>query len=118
MICVTLTARYRGTRKKWATVHVNWKRNERCNILFSLHPDSRRMFNWRERFTRTNPAFVYVSGLMKGALTNRRYRDEILKPIAIPYAVAIGDDFRLMDDYCNTRHANLVDDFLYKEGIT
>ncbi|GFT46373.1 transposable element Tcb2 transposase [Trichonephila clavipes] len=50
-------------------------------------------------------------------LTARRYRDEILRPIAVPYAAAIGDDFILMDDNCRPHHANLVEDFLFEEGI-
>ncbi|GFT36101.1 transposable element Tcb2 transposase [Trichonephila clavipes] len=35
-----------------------------------------------------------------GPLTARRYMDEILIPIVVPYAAAIGDDFILMDDNC------------------
>ncbi|GFY11255.1 transposable element Tcb2 transposase [Trichonephila clavipes] len=52
-----------------------------------------------------------------GPLTARRYRDEILRPIVIPYAAAIGDDFILMDDNCRPHRANLVEDFLFKERI-
>ncbi|GFU03289.1 transposable element Tcb2 transposase [Trichonephila clavipes] len=52
-----------------------------------------------------------------GPLTARRYRDEILRPIAVPYAAAIGDDFILMDDNCRPHRANLVEDFLFEEGI-
>ncbi|GFW07082.1 transposable element Tcb2 transposase [Trichonephila clavipes] len=52
-----------------------------------------------------------------GPLTARRYRDEILRPIVVPYAVAIGDDFILMDDNCRPQRANLVEDFLFEEGI-
>ncbi|GFU68658.1 hypothetical protein TNCV_308731 [Trichonephila clavipes] len=32
-----------------------------------------------------------------GPLTARRYRDEILRPIVVPYGAEIGDDFILMD---------------------
>ncbi|GFW42795.1 transposable element Tcb2 transposase [Trichonephila clavipes] len=35
-----------------------------------------------------------------GPLTARRYRDEILRPIVVLYAAAIGDDFILIDDNC------------------
>ncbi|GFU26190.1 transposable element Tcb2 transposase [Trichonephila clavipes] len=52
-----------------------------------------------------------------GPLTARRYRDEILRPIVVPYAAAIGDDFILMDDNYRPHRANLVEDFLFKEGI-
>ncbi|GFW87413.1 transposable element Tcb2 transposase [Trichonephila clavipes] len=52
-----------------------------------------------------------------GPLTARRYRDEILRPIEVPYAAAIGDDFLLMGDNCRPHRANLVEDFLFAEGI-
>ncbi|GFY31465.1 transposable element Tcb2 transposase [Trichonephila clavipes] len=107
---------------------------------FSVHPDNRRVFIWRERGSRNNPAFVHESvrfgggGVLvyggisidgrtdlyiirDGPLTARRYRDEILRPIVAPYAEAIGDDFILMDDNCRPQRANLVEDFLFEEGI-
>ncbi|GFW35470.1 transposable element Tcb2 transposase [Trichonephila clavipes] len=52
-----------------------------------------------------------------GPLTAHRYRDDILRPIVVPYAAAIGDDFILMDDNCRPHRANLVEDFLFVEGI-
>ncbi|GFW21888.1 transposable element Tcb2 transposase [Trichonephila clavipes] len=52
-----------------------------------------------------------------GPLIARRYRDEILRPIVVRYAAAIGDDFILMDDNCRPHRANLVEDFLFEEGI-
>ncbi|GFU69404.1 transposable element Tcb2 transposase [Trichonephila clavipes] len=52
-----------------------------------------------------------------GPLTARRYRDEILRPIVVPYAAAIGDDFILMDNNCRPHHPNLVEDFFFEEGI-
>ncbi|GFS92827.1 transposable element Tcb2 transposase [Trichonephila clavipes] len=52
-----------------------------------------------------------------GPLTAPRYRDEILRPIVVPYAAAIGDDFILMDDNCRPHRANLVEYFLFEEGI-
>ncbi|GFT89927.1 transposable element Tcb2 transposase [Trichonephila clavipes] len=90
--------------------------------------------------SRNNPAFVHKSvrfgggGVLvyggisidgrtdlyiirDGPLTARRYRDEILRPIVVPYAAAIGDDFILMDDNCSSHRANLVEGFLFEEGI-
>ncbi|GFW04632.1 transposable element Tcb1 transposase [Trichonephila clavipes] len=105
MVCVRLTSRHRHDRKEWATEHVNWRRNEWSNVLFSdksrfsVQPDNRRIFIWRDRGSRNNPA------------------DEILRPIVVPYAAAIGDDFILMDDNCRPHRANLVEDFLFEEGI-
>ncbi|GFW57035.1 transposable element Tcb2 transposase [Trichonephila clavipes] len=52
-----------------------------------------------------------------GHLTARQYRDEILRPIVVPYAAAIGDDFILMDDNRRPYRANLVEDSLFEEGI-
>ncbi|GFW32734.1 transposable element Tcb2 transposase [Trichonephila clavipes] len=105
---------------------------------FSVHPDNRRIFIWRDRSSRNNPAFVHESVrfgcggvfvyggisidgrldlyiIRDGPLTARRYRDEILRPIVVPYAAAIGDDFILMDDNCRPHSANLVEDFLFEE---
>ncbi|GFX60551.1 transposable element Tcb2 transposase [Trichonephila clavipes] len=52
-----------------------------------------------------------------GPLTAHRYRDEILRPIVVPYAAAIGDDFILMDDNSRSHRTNMVEDFLFEEGI-
>ncbi|GFU76095.1 transposable element Tcb2 transposase [Trichonephila clavipes] len=101
---------------------------------------TRRIFIWRDRGSRNNPAFVHESvrfggggvlgyggisidvrtdlyTIRVGPLTSRRYRDEILRPIVVTYAAAIGDDFILMDDSCRPLCANLVEDFLFEEGI-
>ncbi|GFT66774.1 transposable element Tcb2 transposase [Trichonephila clavipes] len=124
---------------------MNWRRNEWSNVLFSdeshfsVHPDNRCIFIWRDRGSRNNPAFVHESvrfgggGVLvyggisidgrtdlyiirDGPLTARRYRDEILRPIVVPYAAAIGDDFLLMDDNSRPHRANLVEDSLFEEG--
>ncbi|GBM84330.1 hypothetical protein AVEN_209701-1 [Araneus ventricosus] len=54
---------------------------------------------------------------MNGTLTFQRYRDEILRPIVVPYAAAFGDEFILMDDNARLHCARLVDNFLVDEGI-
>ncbi|GFW34221.1 transposable element Tcb1 transposase [Trichonephila clavipes] len=146
MVCVRLTSRHSRDRREWATEHVNWRRNEWSNVLFSeesrfsVHPDNRLIFIWRDRGSMNNPAFVQESvkfgggGVLvyggisldgridlyivrDGPLTARQYRDEIVRPIVDPYAAAIGDDFILMDDNCRPHRANLVEDFLFEEGI-
>ncbi|GFS47447.1 transposable element Tcb2 transposase [Trichonephila clavipes] len=94
MVCVRLRSRHRRDRR------------ERISI-------------WRDRGSRNNPAFVHESvrfgggGVLvyggisidgrtdlyiirDGPLTARRYRD-IFRPIVVPYAAAIRDDFILMD---------------------
>ncbi|GFX01328.1 transposable element Tcb2 transposase [Trichonephila clavipes] len=136
LVCVRLTSRHRCDRREWATEHVNWRRNECSNVLFSdesrfsVHPDNRSIFILRDHGSRNNVAFVHESVRFGGGgvlvyggisidgrtdstlfemdLTARRYRDEILRPIVIPYAAAIGDDFILMDDNCWPHRANLV----------
>ncbi|GFW24999.1 transposable element Tcb2 transposase [Trichonephila clavipes] len=60
---------------------------------------------------------TYLYIIRDGPLTTRRYRDEILRPIVVPYAAAIGDDFILMDDNSRPHRANLVEDSLFEEGI-
>ncbi|GFS96150.1 transposable element Tcb2 transposase [Trichonephila clavipes] len=66
-VCVRLISRHRLDCKEWATEHVNWRRNEWSNVLFSdesrfsVHPDNRRIFIWRDRGSRNNPAFVHES---------------------------------------------------------
>ncbi|GFU41198.1 transposable element Tcb2 transposase [Trichonephila clavipes] len=123
MVCVRLTTRYRRDRREWATEHVNWRRNEWSNVLFSdetrfsVHPDNRRIFIWRDHGSRNNPAFVHESVRFGGGGSVGVWWDEILRPIVVPYAAAIGDDFILMDDNCRPHRANLVEDFPFKEGI-
>ncbi|GFU46528.1 transposable element Tcb2 transposase [Trichonephila clavipes] len=146
IVCVRLTSRHRRDRREGATEHVNWRRNEWSNVLFSdeshfsVHPDNRRIFIWRDRGSRNNPAFVhesvrfggggvlvyggisidgrtYLYIIRDGPLTARRYRDEIFRPIVVPYAAAIGDNFILMDNNCRLHRANLVEDFFFEEGI-
>ncbi|GFT92563.1 transposable element Tcb2 transposase [Trichonephila clavipes] len=106
----------------------------------SVHPVNRRIFTWRDRGSKNNPAFVHESVrfgggevlvyggisidgctdlyiIRDGPLTARRYSDEILRPIVVPSAAAIGNDLILMDDNCRPHRANLVEDFLFEEGI-
>ncbi|GFW79833.1 transposable element Tcb2 transposase [Trichonephila clavipes] len=107
---------------------------------FSVHPNNRRIFIWRERGSKDTRAIVHESvrfgsggvlvyggisidvrtslySIRDGPLTARRYRDEILRPIVVPYAAGIGDDFILMDDNCRPHRANLLEDFIFEEGI-
>ncbi|GFX10509.1 transposable element Tcb2 transposase [Trichonephila clavipes] len=113
-----------------------------CVRLTSRHRRDRRecIFIWRDRGSRNNPAFVQESVRFRGGgvlvyggissdgrtdlyiirdgpLTARRYRDEIIRPIVVPYAALIVDDFILMDDNSRPHSANLVEDSLFEEGI-
>ncbi|GFX00885.1 transposable element Tcb2 transposase [Trichonephila clavipes] len=67
MVCVRLTSWHRRDHREWATEHVNWRRNEWSNVLFSdesrfsVHPNNMLIFIWRERGSRNNPALVHES---------------------------------------------------------
>ncbi|GFX97189.1 transposable element Tcb2 transposase [Trichonephila clavipes] len=125
MVCVKLTSRHRRDRREWETEHVNWRRNEWSSVLFSdesrfsVHPDNRHIFIWRDHGMASplTGAHTDLYIIRDEPLTARKYRDEILRPIAVPYAAAIGDDFLLMDDNCRPNRPNLVEDFLYEERI-
>ncbi|GFU41810.1 transposable element Tcb2 transposase [Trichonephila clavipes] len=116
------------------TVSTQTVRNRLHGVgLYARRPmDNRRIFIWRDRGSRNNPAFVhesvrfggggvlvycgisidgrtYLYIIRDGPLTARRYRDEILRPIVVPYAAAIGDDFILMDDNCRLHHLNPIE---------
>ncbi|GFX72366.1 transposable element Tcb2 transposase [Trichonephila clavipes] len=105
-----------------------------------LYARRERIFIWRDHGSRNKPAFVHESVrfgggrvlvyggisidgrtnlyiIRDGPLTARRCRDEILRPIVVPYAAAIGDDFILMNDNSRPHRANLVEDSLFEEGI-
>ncbi|GFV75752.1 transposable element Tcb2 transposase [Trichonephila clavipes] len=64
--------------------------------------------------SRNNPAFVHKSVRFGGGVD---FVDEIFRTIVVPYAAAIGGDFILMDDNCTPHRANLVEDFVFEEGI-
>ncbi|GFX84033.1 transposable element Tcb2 transposase [Trichonephila clavipes] len=67
MVCVRLTSRHRRDHRERATEHVNWRRYEWSNVLFSdesrfsVQPDNRRIFIWRYRGSRNNPVFEHES---------------------------------------------------------
>ncbi|GFX66366.1 transposable element Tcb2 transposase [Trichonephila clavipes] len=136
------TVSTRTVRNPFHGVGLYPRRSMVCVRLTSRHHRDRRkhIFTWRDRGSRNNPAFVHESvrfgsgGVLvyggisidgrtdlyiirDGPLTARRYRNEILRPIVVSYAAAIGDDFILMDDNCRPHRANLVEDFLFEEGI-
>ncbi|GFY18931.1 transposable element Tcb2 transposase [Trichonephila clavipes] len=81
---------------------------------FFVHPDNRRIFIWRDREVGIT-LHLYI--IRDGPLIALRYRNEILRPIVVLYAAAIGDDFILMDDNCRPHRANLMEDFFFEEGI-
>ncbi|GFY12444.1 transposable element Tcb2 transposase [Trichonephila clavipes] len=66
----------------------------------------------------SNDGYADLHIIRIGAVTDHRYRDDILRSTVVPYAAAIVGDFILMDDNCKPHRANMVDAFLFEEGIT
>lgn len=65
---------------------------------------------------------VWVGMSIKSIIRNRslaveRYRDDILRPIAVPYAAAFGDEFVLTYNNARSHRARLEDNFLFDERI-
>ncbi|GFT32355.1 transposable element Tcb2 transposase [Trichonephila clavipes] len=99
-VCVRLTSRHRRDRREWTKSIVRFGGGGvlvHGGISIHGHTD------------------LYI--IRDGTLTARRYCDEILRHIVVPYAAAIGDNFILMDDNCRPHRANLVEDLLFEEGI-
>ncbi|GFU19047.1 transposable element Tcb2 transposase [Trichonephila clavipes] len=105
MVCVRLTSRHRRDRRE--RIFIWWDRGSR-NIPAFVHESVRfggggvLMYGGISIDGRTD---LYI--IRDGPLTARRCRDVILRPIVVPYAAAIGDDFILMDDNFRPHHANL-----------
>nr|GBN03306.1 hypothetical protein AVEN_258554-1 [Araneus ventricosus]GBN03336.1 hypothetical protein AVEN_110263-1 [Araneus ventricosus]GBN03345.1 hypothetical protein AVEN_137711-1 [Araneus ventricosus] len=65
-------------------------------------------------------AGVSINGLtdlysiMNKTMTFQRYRDEILRPIVVPYAASFGDEFILMDDNARQHRARLSGQFSFR----
>ncbi|GFX25477.1 transposable element Tcb2 transposase [Trichonephila clavipes] len=92
MVCVRLTSRHRWDRRErifiWGTVAVGIILRL-CTKVSDLAVGGVLVYGGIDG--RTD---LYI--IRDGPLTARRYRDEILRPIVVPYAAAIGDDFILM----------------------
>ncbi|GFW13987.1 transposable element Tcb2 transposase [Trichonephila clavipes] len=76
------------------------------NCFLETESAGRRPGQGRRRATTPNEDRYLV-------LTARKH----LRPIVVPYAAAIGDDFILMDDNSRPHRANLVEDSLFEEGV-
>ena len=55
--------------------------------------------------------------IIQGNLNAQRYLHEILTPLVIPYAGAVGEGFILMDDNARPHRARVVDQFLEDQGV-
>ncbi|GBM18228.1 hypothetical protein AVEN_39000-1 [Araneus ventricosus] len=126
-VCVMLTSANRRVRLTWCRGHRDWSTDKWATVLiidesrFSLTPDSRRAFIWREPGTLYLPSNVreidhYGSGRLmvwavimldgrtpfhvfkRGTVTGVRYGDEILESYVRLFRDAVGSDFILMDN--------------------
>ncbi|GFU22256.1 transposable element Tcb2 transposase [Trichonephila clavipes] len=61
MVCVRLTSRHHRDRREWSFVLFSDESH------FSVHPDNRRIFIWRDRGSRNNAEFVHESARFGGA---------------------------------------------------
>ncbi|GFW63467.1 transposable element Tcb2 transposase [Trichonephila clavipes] len=109
LVCVRLTSRHRrdcredrGSRNYPAFVHESVRFGSGGVMVYGgISIDGR--------------TDLYI--IRDGLLTARRYRDEILRPIVVPYDAAIRDDFILMDDNSRPHRGNFVEDsFSRKES--
>jgi len=141
-----LTPARRMQRLAFAQDHENWRINQWANVLFTNESrfcqdgNDRRTRVWREQGHRYydyavaehdrwgGPSLMVWGGISIGGRTDlvvlqrvsmnaRRYLDMVLRPIVLPYAGAIGENFILMDDNARPHRARLVRDFLDSEGI-
>lgn len=142
---VPLTQAHRIARRTWSAQHLRWTRLQWSTVLFTDESRFTLSFNdgrirvWRrpgERFhddcvqeyDRYGGGSVMVWGgiglnhrtplhRIQGTLTGIRYRDEILRPIAIPALQAMGQGAILQDDNARPHRARVVDDFLQQQHV-
>ena len=139
------TPAHRAARRAWSAVHSRWTRQQWSLVLFSdeskfnLSNPDRRVRVWRRRGERFHEDCVQQVVLqgggsvmvwggfsanfrtplyhIQGHLTGARYRDEILRPIALPLLRRIGPQAILQDDNAPVHRARVVRDFLQRQGV-
>ena len=141
-----LTEGHRRARLDFARNHQDWQVGDWAPVLFTnesrftVSTNDRRVRVWRrqgERFADCNIvevdqfgggsvmvwAGIFLNGrtdlivIAGGSLTGVRYRDEVLRPVVVPIARAIGQNFILMQDNARAHIARVAMDFLENEGI-
>lgn len=141
-----LIPRHRRARLDFARNHQHWQDGDWTPVLFTnesrftVSTNDRRVRVWRrqgERYANCNIvevdhfgggsvmvwAGIFLNGrtdlivIDRGSLTGVRYRDEVLRPVVVPIARAIGQNFILMQDNARPHIARVVMNFLDNEGI-
>ena len=141
-----LIRRHRRDRLEFADEHLQWNRDQWNGVLFSdetkfnISNNDRRVRVWRragERYADCNIVehdhygggsvmvwagiclggrtdLVVVGG---GSITGQRYRDEVLQPIVLPFAGAVGEKFIFMHDNARAHVSRIAMGYLKEEGI-
>ncbi|KAK7115972.1 hypothetical protein V1264_001738 [Littorina saxatilis] len=140
-----LTPAHRAARRAFCRRHVRWACQQWSQVLlsdesrFTLNHNDDRMRVWRrqgERYidatVQEKVAFgggsVMVWGAfslyhrtplfhVQGNLTGLRYRDEILRPLAVPALQQMGPQAVYQDDNARPHRARVVNDFLQQSGV-
>ena len=115
--CFSMRPIKRGTIKV-VPERVNWTVSDWGNLMFidesrfTVEPVEKRIRIWREQGYHTD---LHI--FKRRSVTAVPYRDEVLEPIVILYAAAVGPTYVLMDDNARPHRAAIVYDYLESEGI-
>ncbi|GFY27827.1 transposable element Tcb2 transposase [Trichonephila clavipes] len=132
---------------QWCREHKNWKTDQWIRVLFtneslfSTRSDSQRVLIWREIGSRSyasnikerhhygGPGVFAWGGIMlngrtelhifdRGSVTEDRYCEKVLLPIARLFRGAIGPDFIFIDDNARPHRTLAAEELLESEDIT
>lgn len=141
-----MNAQHERHRLRWCHHRRRWNRVEWGNILFSdesrfcLKKNDGRIRVWRRRGERnaracTLPRTAFHGGsvmvwggitaqgktqlvIINGNLNGRRYIDEVLTPVVVPFMQTLNPGALFQDDNARPHRARIVDDFLHQQHIT
>lgn len=141
-----LTRGNRGARLLWAQDHRNWANEQWSYVMFSdesrfgMYNDSRRIRVWRQpgRVNRLNAvqevhsfrggtimvwAGISIGGrtdlvLIERNMTAQVYLEQVILPVVVPYAGAVGENFIFMQDNARPHVARIVMNVLEQQHIS
>ena len=137
---------HKQARLDWANAHSGWGLNEWRTVLFTdesrftVRFSDGRIGVWRLSRERFQARFVrqvdrYGGGsvmvwagvcyqgktplhIVHDSMTALKYRDDVLRPIAIPYGQeALGANFRYLDDNARPHRARIVREFMEQQPV-
>ena len=140
-----MTARHHQARLHWCREHRPWNLQMWANVMFSdesrfcLRTLDGRMRVWRrqgerfadcctDRVTAFGGGSIMVWGgisvrgktdlvIIGGNLNAVRYRDQILRPVAVPYLQNMGPNAILQDDNARPHRARIITAYLQNVGV-